>query len=142
VGKNDQIFRTLEMVFEKDAVYWATEDPLHQNRVVRLARADKKITTLAAISSPVYNFKKFGDLYLLITANEGRDIDKSMHVYATSDLESGRWDDCISFTKDPFPAIFGFGRLYFGCKINEYILLYGYGLAGADNRTIVMKLEK
>jgi len=140
IGWNNQNWRCVEMLFEREYIYWGTEDPTGNNWILSLERENYNLNKIIEVNTPVYNIKKLNNGYILITANERGEWDKKAHVWFTSDL-TNYWEDSISFEKDKYPCIFGFGRLFYGCSNIDKVFLTGQALKGLDNSTIVLKLQ-
>jgi len=143
VGENSQLFRCLEIMFDREKVYWGTDNPKGQNWLLSLNRSDHKLKKITMIDGPVYNLKKLKNIFILVTANEGGmgEWDNRAHVWYSTNPERGKWKDTISFEKDCWPYLFGFGRLIYGVDIDNYIFFHGLALKGLDNNTIVLKID-
>jgi hypothetical protein len=81
-------------------------------------RQSGEIQKLAAVDGPVYYaaLLENGTKLFATTAegnSEGKSAewDKKAHIWASEDGTS--WEDLISWEKDRFPYIFGFGRVLF-----------------------------
>ena len=140
VGENDQKWRCVEMLFDKDYIYWGSEDPNGTNWLLSFDRKNHMLKKLMEVYTPVYNLKKLTNGYILITANERGEWDKRAHIWCASDIEK-KWQDCISFEKDRYPCVFGFGRLVYGCADRNRIFLTGKGLKEIDNCSIVLGMQ-
>lgn len=140
IGANDQKWRCTEIIFNRENLLWGTEDPSGTNWILSLDRANLNLYKIQEVFGVVYNIIKLGSKYMLITANERGEWDKRSHIWCASDSTNG-WRDCMSFEKDRYPCIFGFGRLFFGFSLNDRIFLTGQALKGFDNSAIVLRLQ-
>jgi hypothetical protein len=144
VGKNDQDWRCLELIFTPEKVYWGTDNPDGQNWLISLDRHTHTLQKIAPFNGPVYNLKRFFSGYIVMTATEGGrgERDNRAHVLFTTDLEKSPWEDCISYKKDWMPLIFGFGRLYFAADYKNFLFLYGLALKNIDRKSIVLSFNE
>jgi hypothetical protein len=139
VGKADQKWRTLEFAFEPGNVYWGSEDPRGGNWLYSFDRIDQSVNSIFKPDCPVYNLKKIGQSFILITANERGECDGNAHVWWSEKLNCDRWVKVLSYKKDSLPTPFGFGRIFFGGYINDTLFVSGSGLLGFDNKTALLK---
>lgn len=141
IGKNSQKWRALEFVFSEDCVYWSMDTPLVQSKLLSYNRKSKKVKEMSDFDGPVYNIKKLDKGFILATATEGGkgEWDNKAHLWYSSNLCD--WEDCISYEKDIFPSLFGFGRLLLCDNMKEKILFSGLGLKEIDNKLLVCKIE-
>ena len=144
VGKNDQDWRCLELIFTPEKVYWGTDNPNGQNWLISLDRHTHTLQKIARFNGPVYNLKRFFSGYLVMTATEGGtgERDNRAHVLFASDLEKSPWEDGISYEKDWMPLIFGFGRLYFAGDYKNLLFLYGLALKNIGGKSIVLSFNE
>lgn len=141
IGRNNQKWRTLELVFSEDCVFWATETPLDQSVLLSYNRKSKNVEKIFDFDGPIYNLKKLDKGFILATAAEGLkgEWDNRAHLWYSCNLYD--WIDCISYEKDIFPRPFGFGRLLLCDNMKEKILFSGLGLKEIDNKLLVCKIE-
>ncbi|MDD2834704.1 MAG: hypothetical protein PHY05_01005 [Methanothrix sp.] len=144
IGKGDQSWRTLEILFEKDKIFWGTENPNGCNHLISLDRQTNKQYLLGKFSAPIYSLKKISCGYLALTPVEYGvgDIDKKAHVWFSSRLDSGNWNKTLSYKKDQFPLIFGFGRLSFAGEIGDMLFFSAQCLKDVDNSTIILRKQQ
>ena len=118
IGSGDQMFRAVSLLFTKNCVYWGSDAPTRQNHIYRYVRKNGEIERLAAVDGPVhYSTMLENEIMLFATTAEGNsegksaEWDKKAHIWAS---EKGvRWKDLISWEKDNYPYILGYGRVYF-----------------------------
>jgi hypothetical protein len=118
IGSGDQMFRAVSLLFTKDHVYWGSDVPTRQNYIYRYGRKSGEIEKLAAVDGPVhYSAILENGIKLFATTAEGdsegksAEWDKKAHIWAS---ENGTlWEDLISWEKDQWPYILGFGRVLF-----------------------------
>jgi hypothetical protein len=142
VGKADQKWRTLEFAFEPDNVYWGSEDPRGGNWLFSLDRNDESATPVFKPDCPVYNLKRIGQSYILITANERGECDGNAHVWWSEKLNSNQWVKLLSYQKDSLLTPFGFGRIFFGGFHKNMLFVSGSGLVDFDNKTALMQFHE
>ena len=118
IGSGNQMFRTMSLLFMEDYVYWGTDTPARQSYIYRYMRRKGSISQLVPLNGPVYysavleNGVKF-----FSTGAEGNSEGKSAawdtraHIWAS--LDGIKWEDIISWEKDLWPHILGYGRVLF-----------------------------
>ena len=118
IGSGDQMFRAVSLLFTEHHVYWGSDAPTRQNYIYRYVRKSGEIERLAAVDGPVNYSTILGNgIKLFATNNEGSsegesaEWDKKAHIWASED--GMHWEDLISWEKDIWPYILGFGRVYF-----------------------------
>ncbi|MEN4006015.1 MAG: hypothetical protein PQ964_01425 [Methanobacteriaceae archaeon] len=148
IASGDQIFRTVSLIFTKESVYWGTDIPTRQNYICRYIRKDGTIEKLQPVSGPVHYSTILGDgVKLFATIVEGNseggisEWDKYAHIWASED--GINWQDIISWKKDSWPYIMGYGSIYFPSGTNEsnYVYLTPKALDSVDNTLIKAKIE-
>lgn len=141
IGKNSQKWRSLEFIFSEDRVFWGMDTPLVQSKLLSYNRKSKKVEEIANFDGPIYNIKALNKAFVLATATEGGkgEWDSKAHLWYSANLYD--WEDCISYEKDIFPSLFGFGRLLICNNMKEKILFSGLGLKEIDNKLLVCKIE-
>lgn len=144
VGRNHQDWRSLELIFTDEKIYWGTDNPNGQNWLVSLDRNSHIIQKIARFNGPIYNLKRISAGYLLVTATEGGigEWDNRAHCWYTSDIEKVPWKECISYQKDRMPLIFGFGRLLYGANFNNSISLCGLALKNIDGISVIISFKE
>jgi len=116
IGSGDQMFRAVSLLFTQDHVYWGSDAPTRQNHIYRYNRSSREIETLTAVNGPVYysTILKSG-IKIFTTTTEGNSEGKSAewdnkaHIWASEDGFS--WEDLISWEKDFYPYILGYGNV-------------------------------
>lgn len=144
VGNNHQDWRSLELLFTSEKIFWGTDNPDGQNWLISFDRNSQSIQKITRFNGPIYNLKRFFAGYLIVTATEGGigEWDNRAHIWYSSDIEKLPWNDCISYEKDWMPFIFGFGRLLYGANFNNSIFLSGLALKNIDKKSIVISFNK
>lgn len=139
IGKGNQNWRTLEILFEKDKIFWGTDSPDQQNKLISFNRFDGKTNVLSKLNGPIYNLKKISGGFLAITAVEhGKgEYDNNARVWFCKNL-SDPWSELLKYKKEWIPLIFGFGRLSFGGEIGDKLFFSAQCLKDVDNSTIVL----
>ena len=118
IGSGDQMFRAVSLLFTEKHVYWGSDSPTVQNYIYRYACKTREIERLVPVDGPVdYSARLGNGIMLFATAavgdSEGKSAewDRKAHIWAS---ENGiRWKDLISWPKDIYPYIMGFGRVCF-----------------------------
>jgi len=118
IGSGDQMFRAVSLLFTEEHVYWGSDAPTKQNYIQRYVRDSKQIERLVAVDGPVHYSVKLGNGVLLFaTTAEGNsegqsaEWDNKAHIWASRN--GTRWEDLMSWEKDMYPYILGYGRVYF-----------------------------
>jgi len=114
IGSGDQMFRAVSLLFTEDYVYWGSDAPTRQNYLYRYNRASREIKRLAAVDGTVQYSTILGNgIKLFTTATEGNsegknpEWDRKAHIWASQD--GTHWEDIVSWEKDFWPYILGFG---------------------------------
>jgi hypothetical protein len=144
VGNNHQDWKSLELLFTSEKIYWGTDNPDVQNWLISFDRNSRAIQKLTRFNGPIWNLKHFSEGYLLVTATECRvgEWDNRAHIWYSPDFEKLPWKECISYEKDWMPRIFGFGRLLYGANFNNSISFCGLALKNIDAKSIVISFNK
>jgi len=118
IGSGDQMFRAVSLLFTEDWVYWGSDASTRQNYIYRYARKSGEIERLTAVDGPVhYSTMLENGIMLFATTAEGNSEGKSAewdnkaHIWASEN--GSRWEDLISWEKDIYPYILGYGRVFF-----------------------------
>jgi hypothetical protein len=144
VGKDQQHWRSLELLFTPEKIYWGTDNPDRQNWLISFDRKTRTLQKTAQFSGPIYNLKRFSQGYLILTTTEGGAGEwyKRACMWYSPEIESMPWKTCISYEKDWMPYVFGFGRLLFGVEFNNSICVSGLALKNIDNTTLMIPSER
>jgi len=144
LGKNNQDWRSLELLFTHEKIFWGTDNPDGQNWLISFDRNSHTIQKITQFNGPIYNLKRVSTGYIILTANEGgiSEWDNRAHLWYTPDIQKLLWEECISYEKDWMPFIFGYGRLTYGANIDNSIFLNGFALKNIDARSILISFEK
>ena len=118
IGSGNQMFRTVGLLFTEDYIYWGSDTPTRQNHIYRYSRESGQIERLAAVDGTVLYSTTLGNgIKLFATAVEGNSEgknpawDRKAHIWASQD--GTHWEDIISWEKDLWPYILGYGRVLF-----------------------------
>lgn len=128
IGSGDQMFRAVSLLFTEDYIYWGTDAPTRQNYICRYSRKSGRIERLGAVDGTVHYSTILGNgIKLFATAAEGNsegknpEWDRKAHIWASQD--GTYWEDIISWEKDFWPYILGYGLVLFAhgqCGNNLY----------------------
>lgn len=128
IGSGDQMFRAVSLLFTEDYIYWGTDAPTRQNYIYRYSRESGQIERLVAVDGTVHYSTILGNgMKLFATAAEGNsegknpEWDRKAHIWASQN--GTRWEDIISWEKDFWPYILGYGMVLFAhgqCGNNLY----------------------
>jgi hypothetical protein len=143
VGHNHQNWRSLELLFTPEKIYWGTDNPDGQNWLILFDRNSQSINKIVQFNGPIYNLKYFSAGYIIVTATEGGngEWDNRAHIWYTPEIEKIPWNECISYEKDWLPFIFGFGRLLYGANFNNSIILSALALKNIDEESIIISFK-
>ncbi len=129
IAAGNQMFRTLSLIFTKKHVYWGTDIPTRQNYICRYVRTNETIEKLIQVDGPVHYSTTLGNKFkLFATTVEGNSEgissqwDENAHIWASED--GINWHDIISWKKDSWPFILGYGRIIFPNGENKSDNLY------------------
>ncbi|MEM2703157.1 MAG: sialidase family protein [Candidatus Bathyarchaeia archaeon] len=118
MGSGNQMFRTVTLLFTEEYVYWGTDTPARQSYIYRYIRKRKEVERLTPVSGPVYCSTILENgIKVFSTGAEGNSEGKSAawdnkaHIWAS--LDGVKYEDVISFEKDSWPYILGYGRIIF-----------------------------
>lgn len=144
VCKNNQKFRTIELVFEAKDVYWGSDCPYEKNKIIKYNRESKEIIEVNDdyFKGPISNLKKLNkNKYLACTWDEGglEGGNKKSHILFSKDLKD--WYCLKSYDKDIYPYLMGYGRIIFPVEMKDKIIFSGQGLKGIDNRLLIGELD-
>lgn len=138
LGKGDETWRCVSLLFTESSLYYATDAEFRQNVLYKVDRRTGARTVLHELDGPVYYSAAVGqDLFFAVTA-ELCPSQKSPTATLWHLDPAGRCTPFASFPKDRFPvAWFLPGTLHFprGPGRSGEILFQGVGLRSADNRT-------
>jgi hypothetical protein len=120
IGKGDQAFRAVSLIFTQDYIYWGSDAPTRQNYLYRYSRTTHDITRLAAVDGPVhYSMALENGLMLFGTTVEGNsegesgEWDRTVRLWAS--INGIQWTELLRWQKDnlhPY-GFFGYGRILF-----------------------------
>ncbi|OEC86103.1 hypothetical protein A9507_11665 [Methanobacterium sp. A39] len=129
IASGSQMFRTLSLTFTKKHIYWGTDIPTRQNYICRYVRGDGSIEKLTQVDGPVHYSTTAGDKFkVFATTVEGNSEgissqwDENAHIWASKD--GINWHDIISWKKDLWPYVLGYGRVIFPNGENKTNDLY------------------
>jgi hypothetical protein len=142
VCSGDQMYRAVSLIFTETHVYWGSDSPTRQNYVFRYDRRTGEIDRLAEVNGPVYYSLETSDgIKLLATTNEGKsegssaEWDSKAHIWASRD--GAHWEDIISWEKDFWPYLMGYGRIDFAYgDCGNYVYLTPLALKGIDGSLV------
>lgn len=147
IGSGDQMFRSVSLLFTEDHVYWGSDAPTRQNYLYRYVRKNGEIEKLAAVDGPVYYSASLENgIKLFATTAEGdsegksAEWDKKAHIWAS---ENGTlWEDLISWEKDSWPSILGYGSVLFANgRYRDNLCFTTQCLKKVDNKLIRAELS-
>lgn len=147
IGGGDQKYRTLSLLFTEDHIYWGSDAPTRQNYIYRYGRKSRKIERLVAVDGPIhYSATLENGTKLFATTAEGNsegksaEWDRKAHIWAS---ENGTtWQDLVSWEKDFWPGILGFGRVLFAHgQLGSNVYFTTQSLKKADNVLFCAKLQ-
>ncbi|MFW6040712.1 MAG: hypothetical protein ACOC85_02635 [Thermoplasmatota archaeon] len=143
IGKNKQEFRTLELIFESNSIYWGTDCPYEKNKIMRYKRESEEVKEISndEFKGPISNLKKVNkNKYLACTWDEGgpEGGGKKTQILTSKNLHD--WTCLKSYDKDIYPYLMGYGRVILPIGVGSEIIFYGQGLKGIDNQLLIGEL--
>lgn len=147
IGSGNQMFRAVSLLFTEDSVYWGSDAPTKQNYIYRYVRKSGEIERLVAVDGPVhYSASLEGGIKFFATTTEGNsdgksaEWDRKAHIWAS--MDGTNWEDLISWEKDFWPYILGFGRVLFAHgRYGDNIYYTTQSLKKVDNMLFCAKFQ-
>lgn len=137
IGDGGQSYRTVNLLFTSNKVFWAMDSPTHQNYCYILDKSSMKVQKqcLKFLDGPVWYMKALVDGFIIQTSVEKGDgvSTNKAKVYFSRDLTD--WSQVKSFTKDILPApLFKNGVVSFadGLQYKSNFVLFCEGLKSVD----------
>lgn len=146
IGDGGQDWRTCDVIFREEFVFWGMDSPLKPPFMVKFSRKMKTIDKIYSFDGPVWYVKSFSDGVTLVgvTVEPGPSVQtKSAQIIATKNFED--WNVVAEFEKDIWSMKwFKFGVLCFadGRQTSENFALFGEGLKNFDGISRLYKLDK
>lgn len=142
VGKGDESWRAVSLLFTQEAIFYGMDAEFRQNRLYRLDRATAERSQLAEVSGPIYYSRSVGDhLFFAVTA-EGAPIQKDNAAVLWHVTPDGRAEEIARFSKDRMNNYFMPGTIHFplGPGNNSALEFYCLGLMGNDQKSMRISL--
>ncbi len=143
VGTGDESWRTVSLLFTKDAVFYASDAEFHDNHIYRLDRRTGERTALGEIDGPVYYSHAVGDdLFFAVTAelcpSQKQPAATLWHVTGEGGIERVYSVPKDLVHKNSLAMLFMPGTMHFpsGPGANNETYIHGVSLRGIDNRTL------
>jgi hypothetical protein len=135
IGRGDQSWRAVTLLFTEEYIYWGTDSPEEQNYIFRYHRKKDKRERLQKVNGPIYYGTKTKESVIFTTAVEKNDNECEKKVHFWFSRDGLNWVDYISFNKDLWPAIFQYGTVDFGrCNFHDdFIFFNPVALKGLDS---------
>jgi|APSaa5957512535_1039671.scaffolds.fasta_scaffold33480_2 hypothetical protein len=136
LGDGGQLWRTVNLFFEKDRVVWLMDSPNETPYVIFLDRKTYKIKKGSLLPGPVIYSKKIDqNNYMAVVSSEPGKLNPSKLVHLLFSNNLVKWDCLETFKKDYFPMIlFQFGNINFadGLQTSNQFYLSFQGVQSLD----------
>ena len=145
IGNGQQVYRTCNLIFEKDEVHWLMDSQLEPSHHVILNRKSREIEVKQECKGPIWYIKRLSDGYFLAgTTQEIGDgvLDNKAHLMISKDLKS--WEDLHLFDHDGLPMrYFKFGVLGFadGDQDSKGFYMFFEAIKGYDGKAVFCELR-
>jgi hypothetical protein len=143
VGTGDESWRTVSLLFTKDAINYASDAEFNDNHVYRLDRRSGERHVIGDIDGPVYYSHSVGDnLFFAVTA-ELCPVQKTPNATLWLETSAGKLEQVYSARKDLaqkkfLVGVFMPGTMHFpaGPGVGNETFIHSVALKGIDNRTL------
>ena len=140
VGDSQQ-FRAVQLLFDKNYVYFGSDAPNEQNYIYRMLRDGSHIEKLAKVGSSVFYGTKINQSYFFSTAVEPSDVNKTKYVEIWRSDNGSTWYIYKKIKKDIFSMkYFQYGQVYFPISYNNSKLYFTPFSTKKSNKTCVSNL--
>ncbi len=114
IAGGSQQFRTVQLLFDREHVYFGSDAPDETNHIFRMDRAGKQIEKLTAVGSSVFYGCKVGDSLFFSTAVEPSKINTTRHTEVWGSEDGNNWQDVLRIKKDIWSMrYFQYGQVKF-----------------------------
>ena len=106
--------RTVQLLFAKGHVYFASDAPHDINHIYRLERTTGRIEVLATVAEPVFYGCKIGERLFFSTIVEPSTVNTGRHAVIWGSPDGSAWHVIARFKKDFLPKkLFQYGQVMF-----------------------------
>jgi hypothetical protein len=141
VGRGDETWRAVSMLFDRDHIYYGTDAEFSANHIYRVERETLVRQILGEVNGTVFYSKRIGDDLFFTTTAENAPAQKE-NVAAVWHVDGqGNCRELIKFKKDRWhKALFMFGTIHFPAISKNTTELYFHlvGVEG-DNRSFRLR---
>jgi hypothetical protein len=146
VGDGSQYYRTCDLVFQKDFVYWLMDSHIEISYVIKYDRKSEIIKKLTPLPGPVWYCTRLSNGYYLAASSVEHGYSlahKKSHLLISTDLEN--WISSKNFQKDYYYPLdfFKYGAIGFpiGEQQIETVSCFGEALINFDGEVKVLDLS-
>lgn len=106
--------RCIQLLFEKEYIYFASDAPDEENSIYRLKRSDHSVEKLQKVGGPVfYGFNNRGLLFFS-TVCEPSEVNEQRYVELWASKDGVQWKCILKLQKDFWPMkLFQYGQIIF-----------------------------
>ena len=138
VFSGSQQYRTVQLLFDQDHIYFGTDTPLEQNHIYRFERNLCKVECLHPVFNSVFYGCTVGDTHVFSTVCEPSNVNNQSMVtlVSASKCSVHHWTELIRLPKDLWPMkLFQYGQILFPKGTNPSSDLYftPMGVRGDQN---------
>ena len=114
VGKGDETWRAVSILFDKEHFYYGTDAEFHSNQIFRVNRETLTRNALGAVNGTVFYSKRIGDDLFFTTTAENAPSQKGNVAAIWHVGPNGKCEKLASFEKDRWhSSLFMFGTIHF-----------------------------
>jgi hypothetical protein len=114
IGSGSQTWRTVCLAFTREYVFWGTDDPEGENRVIRYDRKTGEKNPVFMVDGPVYYNRRVGDYLIFATTVEDKRHSDGVGRLYLYDLRAKAHTIGLELEKDNLPArLLGYGVFEF-----------------------------
>jgi len=138
-----QRFRAVQLLFDRDHIYFGSDAPDEKNHILRMNRDGKNVEQLAAVSSSVFYGCKVGEHFFFSTAVEPSRVNTTRYAEVWGSTDGVNWQMVCRFKKDIWPIkYFQYGQALFPSGPGDGKNLWLTPMATADdNKTFKYGVE-
>ena len=142
VGRGDESWRAVSLLFEKEALFYGTDAEFRKNQIYRVERGTLERTTLGEVSGTVFYSKSLSaHLFFATTAenapSQTENVAALWHV-----SPEGECRQLVSYQKDSWhPTLFMFGTIHFPYR-NALPAALHFSLVGVDGDNRTFNIQK
>ena len=137
LSQGSQKWRTVNLIFKKNYVYFGMDSPLTQSYICRIDRSNRKLEQLTQVPGPIWYAKALQDDWMLFACSveDGPSVlDNYARIFATKD--GIHLHNVFEVEKDNWPYLFKLGVISFatGEQDISHFYIFSEALKGFDGK--------